>query len=84
MKQRTFQLNGQPLRVTRTLPKSCPLYDRCATGLRIKIQASDNNNTSVGKLTENDLKKYFQYFDNTFKCKWTNADQTEALFTFSQ
>jgi hypothetical protein len=84
MKQRTFQLNGQSLKVTRSLSKSCPFYNRYVTGLKITIDTTDSNDTLVGKLNENDLKKYFERFGEICKCEWTNADQTEALFTFAQ
>jgi hypothetical protein len=84
MKQRPFQLSGQPVRVTRTLPKSCPLYDRSVTGLKIKIHGSDSVHTSVDKPNDNDLMKYFQRFGKIRRCQWTDVDRTEALFIFAE
>jgi hypothetical protein len=47
-------------RVTRTLPKDLPLYDRCVTvtGLKITINQSTNRNTTIKKLNELVLRKY--------------------------
>jgi hypothetical protein len=75
-----LRLNGEQLRVKRILPNSFPLYNQDVTGIKITI----NDNTSFGKLNENDFKKYFQQFSQILHCKWTNENQTEALFTFPE
>jgi hypothetical protein len=67
-------------RVTRTLPKYLPLYDRCVTGLKIKIDQS----TNIEKLNELDLRKRFDRFGRILHCQWINEDRTEALFTFEE
>jgi hypothetical protein len=77
-------LKGEQWRVTRTLPKSCPLYDRCVTGLKLKIHESTSNNASVGKLNELDLRKHFRPFGTILSCQWINVDRTEALFIFDE
>ncbi len=85
MKNRSYlQFNGEQLRVTRTLPKSCPLYDRSVTGLKIKIYQSVDDNASTIRLNELDLRKHFQHFGIIRYCEWTNVDQSEALFAFSE
>lgn len=67
-------------RVMRTLPKNILLYDRCVTGLKIKIDQS----TTTGKLAEFDLRSRFDRFGRILHCQWINEDQTEALFTFAE
>ena len=79
-----LQWNGEQLSVTRTLPKSCPLYDRCVTGVKISIHQSVDNDGSPAKLNECDLRKHFQQFGRIRYCKWTNDNQTEALFAFAE
>lgn len=76
----SLRLNGKQVRVKRSLPNSFPLHDRDVTGIKITI----NDNKSVGKLNENDLKKHFRDFGQILDCKWTNANQTEALFRFAE
>jgi hypothetical protein len=71
-------------RVTRTLPKYLRLYDRCVTGLKIKIDQSTNRNTIIRKLNELDLRKCFDRFGRILHCQWINEDRTEALFTFDE
>ncbi len=66
-------------RVIRTLPKYLPLYDRCVTGLKIRIDQS-----SVGNLNELDLRNQFRRFGRIRHCQWINDDRTEALFTFDE
>ncbi len=77
-------LYGEQLRITRTLPKFCPLYNKSVTGLKIKIHQSVNNNATTIKINESDLRRYFQYYGTIRYCKWTNVDQTEALFAFKE
>ncbi len=76
----SFSFNKEPLRITRTLPKFCPLYNKSVTGLKIKIHQS----VGTVKLNESDLRKRFRNFGIIRYCKWTNADQTEALFAFKE
>ncbi len=66
-------------RVIRTLPKYLSLYDRCVTGLKIRIDQS-----SVEKLNELDLRNQFRHFRGIRHCQWINDDRTEALFTFDE
>jgi hypothetical protein len=75
-----LRLNGEHVKVKRSLPNTFPLYDRDVTGIKIMI----DYNTSTGKLNENYLKKYFQQFGKILDCKWTNEDRTEALFRFEK
>lgn len=83
MKQRSnLRLNGEPLKITRTLPKSCPLYYRSVTGLKIKIFQSIDDNASTIKVNESDLRRRFERLGIIRYCQWTNKDQTEALFAF--
>ncbi len=85
MKNRSnLRLNGEQLRITRTLPNTLVLYNQCVTGLNIKLHQYDNNNIPVGKLNEYDLRKYFENFGGIRNCRWINEDQTEALFTFQE
>jgi hypothetical protein len=67
-------------RVIRTHRKDIPFYDRCVTGLKIKIDQSAN----TGKLNELDLRKRFDRFGRILHCQWINEEQTEALFTFAE
>jgi len=67
-------------RVIRTLPKYHPFYDRCVTGLKIKIDQS----TNIGKLNELDLRRRFDRFGRILHCQWINEEQTEALFIFAE
>lgn len=80
----SLKLHGEPLLVTRTLPKTYPLYDRCVTGVKINIQQPINQDVPTAKLNESDLRNYFQKFGSIRYCKWTNDDQTEALFAFME
>lgn len=79
-----LQLNSEPVTVTRTLPKTCPLYDRCVTGVKVRIHPSTDKSTSTTKLKESDLRNYFQHFGQIRHCEWTNENQTEALFAFTE
>ncbi len=84
MKQRSkLRIYGEPLRITRSLPKFYPLYNKSVTGLKIKIHQSVGNNATTIKLNESDLRKHFKNYGIRY-CKWTNADQTEALFAFAE
>jgi hypothetical protein len=85
MKQRSnLQLHGKLLRITRSLPKFYPLYNKSVTGLKIKIHQSVDNNATTIKLNESYLRRYFKKFGTIRYCKWTNADHTEALFAFTE
>lgn len=80
MKNRSnLKFNGELLKITRTLPKSCPLFNQCVTGLKIRI-----DQTTAMRLNECDLKKYFQRFGIIRSCQWINKDETTALFTFDE
>lgn len=67
-------------KVIRQLPKYLPFYDRCVTGLKIKIDQS----TNIEKLNELDLRRRFNRFGRILHCQWINEEQTEALFTFAE
>ncbi|CAM4826376.1 unnamed protein product [Rotaria magnacalcarata] len=82
MKNRPFSINGHEIKVTRSLPSTCPLFNQSVTGLKIKIDKSSNGQQSNKKLNEYDLKNYCQKFDRVLQCQWTNNDHTEALFIF--
>ncbi len=85
MKQRSkLWFDRKPLRITRSLPKFCPLYNKSVTGLKIKIHQSMGNNANTIKLNESDLRRHFKNYGIIRYCKWTNADQTEALFAFTE
>ena len=85
MRNRThLQLSGEPVTVTRTLPNSWPLHDRCVTGVKIRIYQSKDNSPSTKKLNESDLRNHFRYFGPIRYCQWTNETQTEALFAFTE
>ena len=85
MKNRsTLRFNKKQIRVTRMLPKSYIFYDRCVTGLKIKIHPPNRDNLFAGTLSELDLKKHFRHLGRIVSWQWLNTDQTEALFTFSE
>lgn len=67
-------------RVIRTLPKDVPFYDRCVTGLKIKIGQSIHSE----KVNDFDLRKRFDRFGRILHCQWINEEETEALFTFAE
>jgi hypothetical protein len=85
MKCRPLELYGQPLRITRNIPKKQPLHDRSTTGIKITILNHSNSRNLIKKLNKNKLVKYCEELVGIVKnFHWMNDEQTEALLEFDE
>ena len=85
LRNQSFTLNGQSVRVTRNIPKNQPLYDRSTTGLKVSISESNGSIHAVKKLREDRLTRYLEGFGSKIETwQWMNDTQTEALVEFAQ
>lgn len=80
MSNRTFELNGKSVKVTRKLPNTFALHDRCVTGLKLKI----SSNKTMKTLNEGDLRTYFAQFGVIRSCQWENSERSEATFIYEK
>ena len=83
MKSPCFEMDGRTIKILRNLPKTVKFHEFSVTGLKITIKTGNESVKSDKKINENHLRRHFGHYGEILECRWTYAQETEALFSFS-
>lgn len=71
---------GHEMRISRYLPKSYPLSGHITTNLRLIIDDTQHQSEVRDKISEFDLKRYFQQFGEIVDCDWQSRKEVILQF----
>ena len=80
IKDGSLFLQGHEMRISRYLPKSYPLSGYITTNLRLIIGDTQRQSEVREKVSEFDLKKYFEQFGEIVDCDWQNRNEVILQF----
>jgi len=80
MRSPSIRLNEQELRISRYIPKNLPLTGHITSMLLIMICKTERGNGLEKKVTEYDLKKYFEKFGKIDYCEWESDEEVILKF----
>lgn len=71
---------GREMRVSRFIPKSCPLSGYITSSIILIIYETEQENGFRKELEEYDLNKYFQRFGQIIACDWQSSNEVNLQF----